>query len=62
VQVERLARQPAADRGELAALARAMQGMREIAGRNIQVARRSAASVERIQLEALRFARRLAQA
>lgn len=62
VQVERLARQPAAGRAELAALVGAMQGMRDIAQRNIQVARRSVASVERIQIEALRFARRLAMA
>lgn len=62
VQVERLARHPAADGGEVAALARSMQGMREIARRNIQVARRYAAGVERIQLEALRFARQTAGA
>lgn len=61
-QVERLARQPAAERQALAALAAAMQGMREIAQCNMQVARRSAASVERIQIEALRFARALAAA
>lgn len=59
-QVERLARYPLADHGEVAALARSMQTMREIARRNIQVARRAAASVERVQLEALRFVRRLA--
>ena len=62
VQVERLVRHSAAADSEVAALARAMQGMREIAHRNIHVARRSAAGVERLQLEALCFARRLAGA
>lgn len=60
VQVERLARQPFSDRQELDSLVQAMHGMREIAERNIQVAQRSVTSVERIQGEALRFARKLA--
>ncbi len=47
------------ERHELAALARSMQGMRNIAQRNIQVVQRSAASVERMQHEALRFVRKL---
>nr|WP_315250835.1 hypothetical protein [uncultured Duganella sp.] len=60
-QVERLARLPSPAQHELAALARSMQGMREIAQRNIQIAQRAAASVERILREALHFSRRLAQ-
>lgn len=58
-QVERIARRPAARGQELAALAAAMRSMRDIARQNIQVARRSAAGVESILHEALRFARRL---
>lgn len=60
LQVERLARRPSADRPALDALVQSMQGMREIAQRNIAVAQLSAASVARIQVEALRFARKLA--
>ncbi|WP_166454821.1 hypothetical protein [Duganella aquatilis] len=60
VEVERLARLPFSDQRELGTLVQAMHGMRQIAQRNIEVAQRSVASVERIQGEALRFARQLA--